>query len=197
MNNNDKDTKNRIIKTAIEILDEVTDVDKITVRQVAERANVGVGLINYHFKSKVNLLSIAVGEVMAKMATGFLTGDNYFDLEPVPKLKKMLKELCNFVGPHEKLLQFMLAQGIMNGDMQAPLFLVPVLREIFGEQKDEMDLRIIALQIILPIQVTSISASSFHLYSGINLHDEVQRNNFIDNLIDNLVLCRKDNNHEK
>jgi AcrR family transcriptional regulator len=68
---NDQDARNRIIKAAIEILDEVTDVDKITVRQVAERANVGTGLINYHFKTKNNLLSLAVGDVMAQMATKF------------------------------------------------------------------------------------------------------------------------------
>lgn len=187
MNSSDQDARNRIIKAAIEILDEVTDVDKITVRQVAERANVGTGLINYHFKTKDNLLSIAVGDVMAKMATGFITPGNYSDLEPVPKIKTMLKELCSFAEHHEKLLQFTVTHGILNGDMQTPLFLVPVLREIFGGRKDEIHLRIIALQILLPIQVTGICPSAFHFYSGIDLHNEAQRNNFIDTLIDNLV----------
>ena len=187
MKNSDQDARSRIIKAAIEILDEVTDVDKVTVRQVAERANVGIGLINYHFKTKDNLLSIAVGDVMGKMATGFITPGNYSDLEPVLKLKTMLKELNSFGERHEKLVQFTLTHGILNGDMQTPLFLVPVLREIFGDRKDEIHLRIIALQILLPIQVTSISPSAFNYYSGINLHNEVQRNNFIDTLIDNLV----------
>ncbi|HYE09896.1 MAG TPA: TetR/AcrR family transcriptional regulator [Patescibacteria group bacterium] len=187
MKNSDQDARSRIIKAAIEILDEVTDVDKVTVRQVAERANVGIGLINYHFKTKDNLLSIAVGDVMGKMATGFITPGNYSDLEPVLKLKTMLKELYSFGERHEKLVQFTLTHGILNGDMQTPLFLVPVLREIFGDRKDEIHLRIIALQILLPIQVTSISPSAFNYYSGINLHNEVQRNNFIDTLIDNLV----------
>ncbi|WP_028307816.1 TetR/AcrR family transcriptional regulator [Desulfitibacter alkalitolerans] len=184
---NDQDARNRIIKAAIDILDEVTDVDKVTVRQVAERAKVGTGLINYHFKTKNNLLGIAVGDVMAKMATSFVTSDNYAKLEPVTKLKTMLKELYSFAKRHEKLVKFTITHGILNGDMETPLFLVPVLKDIFGNQKDEIDLRILALQILLPIQIASISPSKFHFYSGINLHNEEQRNIFIDTLVDNIV----------
>lgn len=187
MNRDEQDARNRIINTAIEILDEVIDPDKITVRQIAERANVGIGLINYHFKTKDNLLAIAIGDVMAKMAADFNTPRNYVDSEPISKLKTMLKELFSFAERHEKLLRFTVTHGVLNGDMEAQLFLIPVLREIFGDQKDEIHLRIIALQILLPIQVVSISPSAFHLYSGIDLYNEGQRNKFIDTLVENLV----------
>ena len=187
MIHSEENARNRIIKAAIEILDEVSDVDKITVRQIAKHANVGIGLINYHFKSKDHLLSIAVGEVMAKMAADFTATDHYAELEPVIKLKTMLKQLYSFAQKHEKLVQFLLTYGILNGDMQTPLFLTPVLREIFSNKKDEFELRIIALQIILPIQVTGISQPAFLLYSGIDLHNEEQRNNYIDLLVDNIV----------
>lgn len=184
---NELDARNRIIRAAIEILNDVTDVDKITIRQVAERANVGIGLINYHFKTKNNLLSIAVSDVMAKMATGFLSSGNHLELEPVAKLKKMLNELYSFSAQHEKLVQFTLTNNILNGDMQTPLFIVPVLREIFGNRKDEIHLRIIALQILLPIQFTSLNPLKFHFYTGIDLHNKAQRNSFIDTLVDNIV----------
>lgn len=183
----EQDARNRIIKAAIEILGEVTDVDNITVRQIAQRANVGIGLINYHFKTKDNLLSIVVGEVMAKMATSFVTPGNHSELEPVAKLKKMLKELFSFAERHEKLVQFILTRSILSDGMQTPLFLVPALREIFADRKGEIELRIISLQIILPIQVSSINPSAFHLYSGIDLSNIDQRNSYIDALIDNLI----------
>ncbi|MDF2878148.1 MAG: TetR family transcriptional regulator [Clostridia bacterium] len=187
MNTNDHDTRNRIIETTITLLDEVDDVDKITVRQIAERANIGVGLINYHFRSKDNLLSIAVGEVMSKIATDFAASPDYSDLKPEQKLKTMLKELYHSGERHEKLLQFILTHEILNGDMKAPLFLVPILRELFAGEKDDMTLRIIALQILLPIQVASINPDRFHLYSGVDLYSEVQRNSFIDLLIDHTL----------
>lgn len=187
MSASEQDTRKRIVKSALEILDEVADVEKVTVRQIAERAGVGIGLINYHFRTKDNLLRIAIGDVMAEMATSLAQTGYHAESEPATRLKTMLKQLYSFGERHEKLIQFMLKDGLLNGDMQAPLFLMPVLREIFGHRKDEIELRIISLQILLPIQVTSISPSAFHFYSGIDLRNMEQRNNFIDSLVENLV----------
>lgn len=188
MNHNDQDPRNRIMKAALELLDEMDDIEHITVRQIAERAGVGIGLINYHFKTKDNLLSMAIGDVMAKMAGEFIQSDYYTGLQPVQKLKAMLKALYSYGERHHvKLMQFVVSSSILNGDMQAQLFLVPDLREIFREKKDEMQLRIIAMQILLPLQIAALSPAGFHLYSGIDLYDEKQRNDFIDALIDNIT----------
>lgn len=181
------DAKSRIINATLNLIEETETIDKITVRQVAERANVGVGLINYHFDSKNGLLSTAIAELMAKMATGFLTSDHSSALPPLGKLKNMVKELFSFAEKHEKLITFTITQNLVQGEMKTPLFLVPVLQEVFGNQKDQMELRIIALQILLPIQVASINPEEFRLYTGIDLYDEKQRNQYIDALIDNLV----------
>jgi len=184
---NDKDARGNIIKVVLEMLTEVDDVEKITVRQIAERADVGIGLINYHFSSKNKLLGIAVAEYMAIMAKDFITSGNHSDSKPKEKLRTMLKELYNIGEQHEKLIRFTITQNILNGEMQTPLFLIPVLKEIFGDHEDEMNLRIIALQILLPIQVASLNPTEFHLYSGINLYDEKQRNNYIDTLVDHVT----------
>lgn len=52
MTKKEQDARERIISSAIEILYEVSDIEKITVRQIAERANVGIGTINYHLIQK-------------------------------------------------------------------------------------------------------------------------------------------------
>jgi AcrR family transcriptional regulator len=187
MDKKDLDARNRILKATKEILGETGNIDQITVRQIAERANVGVGLINYHFKSKDNLLGTAVSEEMAIMAGGFLKAGRDHDLDPVRKMKTMLKDLFNYAEKHKDHLKYIVTQSILSGDMQAQLTLVPILREIFGEQKDEINLRIIAMQILLPLQVTALSPQAFHFYSGIDLFDETQRNKFIDTLVDNLM----------
>jgi AcrR family transcriptional regulator len=187
MDKKDQDARNRILKATKEILDETDNIDQITVRQIAERANVGVGLINYHFKSKDNLLGTAVGDEMAKMAGGFLKTGGDPGADPVERLKTMLKELFQYGEKHKEFLKFTVTHSILKGDMQAQLTLVPLLRDIFGDQKDEIDLRIIAMQILLPLQVTALSPQAFHFYSGIDLFDETLRNKFIDTLIDNLI----------
>lgn len=187
MEKKDLDARERIVQAAREILLEAAQIEQITVRQIAERAGVGVGSINYHFNSKDNLLSIAVGDILAKRATGFLEQRDSLTLNPVEKLKNMLKELCNVAASNQKLIQFILTQGILNGNMQAPLYLIPVLKEIFGREKEEIELRIIAIQILQPIQAAGITPEVFRLYSGIDLYDTKARNQFIDILVENLI----------
>jgi len=194
MSKNDEQAKNRIMKAAAEILNESNEIESITVRQIAERAQVGVGLINYHFKSKDNLISLAVSGEMANIANDFIKAGNYPGLDPVVKMKTMLKELFRYAEKHEKLMRYTVAHSILSGDMQAELFLIPALREIFREEKDEIELRIIAMQILLPLQVASVSPSAFHFYSGTDLFDERQRSRLIDTLIDNLI--KKDRKEE-
>ncbi len=187
MINKDLNARNRIITAASEILHEVTDIEKITVRQIAERANVGIGTINYHFNSKDNLLSIAIGGIMADMIKDFLNPKKNPQLEPIQKLKTMLKEVCNVAAANKKLSQFMLTQAVLNGDMQTPLYLIPFLKEIYGNEKEEIELRVIALQILQPIQIAGISVSSFFMYSGMDFYNEEERNKLIDLLIGNVV----------
>lgn len=81
----------------------------------------------------------------------------------------------------------MMLREMTEGSMQAPLYILPLLKEIFGGQKDDMHLRIIALQLIQPIQASAINTASFHMYSGIDLTNSDQRNYYIDVLVDNLT----------
>lgn len=182
----DKDARERIIEVTLRILEEVDDVDKITVRQIAERAEVGVGLINYHFKTKDNLLSIAIGDTMSNIITE-LSDYSVYTLDSVENLKNLMKRLCDIGMHYDKVLPFIVNQCIINGDMQAQLAIIPILRNIFGNEKDEMSLRTIALQIILPIQIAALSPESFQLYSGTNIKVKHQRDNFIDILIENII----------
>lgn len=76
---------------------------------------------------------------------------------------------------------------MINGDLQAEISLIPLLREIYGSQYEEMQLRLVALQLIAPIQAAVLSTDSFQIYSGYDLTKEEQRNRFIDQLIDCVI----------
>lgn len=188
MNQQEKDTRQLIIDRVKDLINETDHIEEITVRQIAARAEVGVGLINYHFKSKDNLLSEAVGDVMSEMIMRFKKEDsNEITQHPIQKLKSLLKELYSFAGQSEKLIRFILNREIIGGDLRTALHLISFLKDIYGEDEDEMKLRIIALQILLPIQVTGLNQDAFLMYSGIELSDAQQRDKFIDALIDNLI----------
>lgn len=183
----EQDARNRIIEAAIEIMQEVPDIEKITVRQIAERANVGIGTLNYHFNSKDNLLSIAVSKIMANTIDDLWKSTQNPAMDPVENLKSMLKKVCNIGASQKKLTQFMLTQLLANGDMKTSLYLVPFLKEIYKDTKEEVELRILALQLLQPIQIAGISPSDFLMYSGIDFYEETERNRFIDLLVDNMI----------
>lgn len=187
MGGKEQGVKTRIIAAALEVLKETNDIEGITVRQIAERAKVGIGSINYHFKSKDQLLSIAIGQILADTITEYSSWKNNMNTVPKDNLKDMLKTLCNSLVEYKNMIQFILSQDIMSGTMQTPLYLVPILKTIFGDKKTEIELRIIALQILQPLQIAGIEPEAFHLYSGFDLFEESQRNCFIDMLVDNLI----------
>ncbi len=188
MKKNEQDARQAIIDAAKALLDEIGDPEKITIRKIAAKADVGIGLVNYHFKSKDNLLSIAIGDVMIRFIENFSKTHNDSHSKASKRLKKMIKGLCDIVGSNETLTRYMVSREIMDGNMQTPLYLIPLLREIAGNKKSDLQLRLAAMQIIHPIQASALNPDAFRMYSGINLFDIEQRNQFVDTLIDNILI---------
>jgi AcrR family transcriptional regulator len=186
MQQKDMSAQERIRAAAKELLAETKDADGITVRQIAKRADVGIGLINYHFGSKDSLLADLVAEEMSSMIYAFEAAQESV-VSPKERLKIVLTELYDFGAEHLPLVRFMIKQNIDNGDMGSALMLVPLLREVFGPDADEMRLRVLALQILYPLQLTGIAPQSFKLYSGINIMNAQERAGFVGQLINNLL----------
>jgi AcrR family transcriptional regulator len=184
--NQDINTKEKILQAAVSLLAKQPEPDRITVRDVAREAGVGVGLINYHFHSREELLSQAIGSMMAGMAGNPSQWRAAPDGNAADSLADMLKGLYNFAAPYEKLMRFVLVQGIQRGETDAFLYMVPLLREALPG-KDEFALRVVATQILWPLQAASISPDAFHSFSGVDLRDKNQRDRYIDTLVHNLL----------
>lgn len=187
MESKEQDARARMIKAATDILGEGADVETITVRQIAKRAGVGVGTVNYHFTSKDNLLGVAVGQIMAEKINDFLKPETNPGMAPADRLKTMLKEVCRVAAANKKLARFMLAQILANGNFAPALYLMPFLKELYQGSKDELELRVIALQIIQPIQFAGMSPEAFLMYSGVDFYNETARGRMIDSLVDHLL----------
>lgn len=69
---NTDNVKENIIDATTELIQRSNgDIKNITARAIAEKAEVGLGLINYHFKSKDNLITICVQRIIEKVIAGF------------------------------------------------------------------------------------------------------------------------------
>jgi AcrR family transcriptional regulator len=66
------EVKEKIIEATIGLITESNgDVADINTRAIADKAKVGVGLINYHFQTKDNLIEICVQQIIDKVVSSF------------------------------------------------------------------------------------------------------------------------------
>lgn len=67
-----ENVKDRIIAVTIELIEKYNgDIKSITARMIAEKAEIGLGLINYHFGSKDNLITECVQRIIGEVVVGF------------------------------------------------------------------------------------------------------------------------------
>ncbi len=70
--------KNRIIEVTTELIEQYNgNLKDITARMIATKADVGLGLINYHFGSKEKLITECVQRIIGKVVTEFQMPKQY------------------------------------------------------------------------------------------------------------------------
>lgn len=186
METRDDKTKEKLITAAMAYLDEEADMEKITVRRLAKRAGVAVGVLNYHFGSKDNLINAAIEMMVSKMASELLQPDTPGLTDPIDIIRNMMKRTSTFAAQYPNRAKAMITADLLHGQLQAPTVLIPLLKAAFPGT-DDMKLSLMALQIVLPIQVAAIRSETFCNYCQVNILDEKQRDRVIDLIIDNIV----------
>jgi len=187
MDNEQLETKERLMQAAIQLLSEEQDSRKITARRLTERAGVSLGSINYHFQSKDKLLYEAVGRMTYEVAESWLKPVQGFEGDPGGALKMLLKETSRMMARYARLAKITVSSILKEGNFEVPLIIVPLLRNIYTGEKSEQELRLIAFQLVIPMQVALLHDRAFHLYSGYNLYDDRQRDQWIELQVKNLI----------
>nr|HML49486.1 TetR/AcrR family transcriptional regulator [Clostridia bacterium] len=91
-----KKTREKILEAALALLEEGgRDVESITIRGIAERAGVSVGLINHHFGSKEQLIEQCVQRIIGGVISAFTPTVPTED--PVEKLQCVAKQVMDFL----------------------------------------------------------------------------------------------------
>lgn len=186
------EARQRILQAAIQMINEADEPERLTIRQIAARAGVGIGLINYHFRSKEALLKQAIDAAAGDMADQWERSIDTSIADPVERLKALLKTNARVALGNPKFLRIGVLYELLEGDFSVPQILLPLLREISGHQRDEQDLRMLAFTLITTMQVLFIRERPFRKYAGIHVYDEAQRDRAIDRLVDQMLFgCTK------
>jgi AcrR family transcriptional regulator len=108
-----------LLSTARELLPE-TGCRGFSLRQLAERAGVNLGMFHYHFKTREHFLSRVLQDVYQEMFTT-LTFQAQADRPPLDNLRAALNVLGHFARDNRFLIRRLLADA-MSGDAIAQEF---------------------------------------------------------------------------
>ena len=96
------DNKEKIIQSTIKLIEENGEhLEEITVREICKRADVGLGLVNYHFKNKDNLIEICVERMINEVVENFQhIREKTEGLTPFEKLEYLGNMTLDFLFEH-------------------------------------------------------------------------------------------------
>jgi AcrR family transcriptional regulator len=119
--------KEKIIDATIELLQGSTGrIEDITIRQIAEKTGIGIGLINYHFGTKENLIGICVQKIIGNVIVAFRpTIPN--PSNEIEVLKEVAKQVMDFLLNNPEISRI----PIM-GDMVAPAIMDNTMKTVIG-----------------------------------------------------------------
>ena len=111
------DNKEAIIKATIDLIQERGEqLQEITVREICKRANVGLGLLNYHFENKDKLIELCVERMVNGIVDHFYSIQEKTEgLDPMEKLSYLGNLTLTFLFEH-----YAVSRISMLTDMQTP-----------------------------------------------------------------------------
>lgn len=97
------ETKEKILATTLELIKERNgDTANVTIRMIADRAGIGVGLTNHYFKSKELLIGECIGPVLEGLFESFgQGGDEHPAGSPLETTKREARSLMRFMLENE------------------------------------------------------------------------------------------------
>ena len=170
-----------ILDAAAEIMREGSGTpDAVTMRAVCERAGVGLGLVNYHFRSKDKLIEACTEEVVRGVVSRFREiQEEMADTAPREKLS-MLGQLClDFLFDNEALCRISIISDVRrpspsSNTVRTWQAFVPLVAECRPDLADAAVKRI-TWSLVMQMQQAFVQCDVLKEMLGIDLRDAEQR----------------------
>lgn len=183
--------KDKIMDAATNLIGECVSIENVTIRDIAAKAGVGVGLINYHFQTKENLINQCVQKIIGNVIYKFHALYQSLTMEPLDKLRFMAKSTCSFLVQNQgisrtSILSDLFAGSCSDNTSQTIEAYLPVMREIYGESKSDKELYLSAYILISTLQSVFLRRNVFMQNAEMDFFNKEQRELLIDDIIDTI-----------
>ena len=160
------DSKEAIMQATIALINENGKcIDDITVREICKKADVGLGLINYHFGSKENLIKQCVERIINGIVDEFRSiEEKTIGLTPFDKLDYLGNLTLTYLFDH-----YAVAKISILGDLGAP-------------KEDDKTFNLIAV-----LQQSFLRHNVIYKLYGIDLTDKGQRRRFHSKILHDIL----------
>jgi AcrR family transcriptional regulator len=179
------EVKERIIAATIELISESAgDVADINTRSIAEKAEVGVGMINYHFQTKERLIEICVERIIGDEISAFKPTGVKAAHTPVSRAKHTAKQVADFLFSNRAVSRISILSDMKNpkdadNTMRSVLGLESTIKEL---NLPEQERQLMAFALVSTMQALFLRPELF----GMNMHSKEERDKTLDTLIDRI-----------
>lgn len=188
-----ENTKQKIIDATLELMRETGNTNEISVRKIVEKAGIkGVGIINYHFQTKDNLINEAVRYDTNAIIDQWDAIYETMKMPPIDKLKIMLKGTGDLLDTNPLFGRISIIHDYLNpaeddNTARSTEKYMMIFREIYQTQKTENEIQIIAHTILSGAQLAFIRSNVIKKKIGTDFNNKKHRDEFLDKLVDNIV----------
>ncbi|HKL13141.1 MAG TPA: TetR/AcrR family transcriptional regulator [Halanaerobiales bacterium] len=193
MSNGKISTKEKIIKETIQIMKKEKDFEKITMRNIAKKADVAVSMLNYHFQTKENLINRAVESYISDVIKNSEDRHREMELTSEQRMRSGINAAADFIANNPGVSRVSILSDLKKGsidDNSSHIFqsIFNQLKRYFGDQKNEITLKILAQQQLAALQVIFLRTEVFKKQTGLDFFKEDDRREITKKIVDN-ILC--------
>ena len=184
---NEESIKEKIIQATINLMKE--GCEDITVRNIAARAGVTQGLINYHFQTKDHLIDISAQRVIDETISKVPAALMQMDGTPNEKLRAMMKKTLSYLFEHPHISRISIMRDMQTGhkkdNTQSSIDAFDKLLQHTIEDKGKRFL--VGHVFCAAMQSLFLRSNVIMETQGMDITDPAIQSQFIDDLVD-LVL---------
>lgn len=174
----ERDTRERLLEATVSLLSQAVQPEKITARQIAKEAGANLAMINYFFKSKVELINAAIQQIMRQElqdVTRVIVEAN----EPKEQLFQILNYFCDIAVKYQSYLALTVPYELLTANFTVESELLEIIEEFYENRIPTSYSRMIALQIISFTRLVLLRGEAFKAYSGIDILNVRQRQQYL------------------
>ena len=193
MNNSDPEsTKQKIIDATLELLREFGDMNEISIRKILKKAEVkGVGLINYHFGTRENLINEAIRADTNSLIAKWDEIYEKMDQEPIEKLRIMLRGTGDLIDINPifgktSILYDILNPAIDDNTIRSIQKYMIIMKEIFPSRNDQ-EIKLMTHTLISATQLAFLRADVIKSFIGLDMFEKEQRDRILDIIINVII----------